>query len=430
MRNKAKKGRVLLAFWCAQYVFGCGPGKTDLECDDVCSPAGLSECADGKLRSCRADVPGCLQWSNWATCGAGICADGFSCLGCSNGCAASGNTRCESGNLYQCKADARGCLDWGPAIPCESGSCADGERCGACEDLCSAAGTTECSDAKIRTCVLDAHGCLAWDQAANCPSGTCLDEKTCFVDPAGKLLFDGTFKGNEERTSKNGPVGAFETSCLAQPDSFGVVAASTLPGNRSGYAGKFFQGAGTKYDCATNQHNLLTHFTSNIPNPNRDVWYGYSVMLKSPWNEPGGFMQLGAHVSSAFMCVGSCGNWGLYINHLNGAPMDKFRILNYRRWIDLPSTYETDIWHDWMYHIYWSTTSGSLDVWHRGPADSTYELVYSQDGLPTEQDFGNGEKNYMMNRIGIYRGTSNVESTVYLMDFKIGTTRADVEYRD
>lgn len=378
MTRTAKTGWALSALLWLEYPLGCSSGTIDEECENLCSAASLSECAAGKVRSCVSDAVGCLNWSEWAN--------------------------------------------------CEAGTCADSERCAGCEDSCSTAGATECSDGMIRTCSTDSSNCLAWDQAADCPSGYCLDDQACRPSQEiAALLFDGSFKATDKRTGLHSFQGALDQYvCLAQPDSVKIVPASTLPGNRPGYAAKFYQGPGAAYDCATNQHDFVgTDANQQIPlGGYRQVWYGFSIMLAPDWKPTGdGFTKAGVSVGSALEVVANSGF------SMNQRTDGVWEVVDVKHWTPIPSsTHTPGVWHDFLYFIdYQTSATGSFELWHKLGSEQTYQKIYSRNNFQTEWNFGSG--NYMMHRIGGYRATSDIAQTHYIMDFKIGTTRAVVEYR-
>ena len=49
-------------------------------CDDKCSPVNTKDCTSGQIRTCEADIHGCLDWSEYTPCDGGSCEDSTSCI--------------------------------------------------------------------------------------------------------------------------------------------------------------------------------------------------------------------------------------------------------------------------------------------------------------------------------------------------------------
>lgn len=231
------------------------------------------------------------------------------------------------------------------------------------------------------------------------------------------LLFDGSFKITDHRTNSTCPSGAFgsvwEQSLLPQPDSGVPVYANTLPGGRTGVAVKFKIGPGPAYDCATNQHNLVQTFKQgNLIGT--EIWYGWSQMLEASWNIYTPMNRIGfgsGDGSSTYAAAGIkiaqsvAGILHLYVGRID------YRMEGVHM---IPG-----VWEDWMYHVKWKTDStGFFEVYKNG------NLVYSGYNVATVPP----GVTYYFHRLGLYRSSASSTDTkiAYMMNPKIGTTRADV----
>jgi PKD repeat protein len=254
------------------------------------------------------------------------------------------------------------------------------------------------------------------------------------------LLFDGSFRQTDARNGVHGAVGAYQESCIPKDDSFSVVAASTLHGNRPGYAGRFHWGVGSDYDCATNQHLFLVNENPKIPATARDVWYGYSLMYETDWKIAGGaagWEDVGPTATSNYhnLATGGAGNTGIkLLTGTTEATKHHIYPMVVRTW---PPAIVTDhpfgMWNDWMLHINWQTNNtGFVEVYYRASGQANYVKVYSRYGFQTEWNSWNSPlpgPNYYQHRVGGYRpSTSTNPQTFYIMDYKFGTAREDVEY--
>lgn len=251
------------------------------------------------------------------------------------------------------------------------------------------------------------------------------------------LLFNGSFNGTEQRNGLHGAVGVYQESCIAQDGMFSIIPASTLPGNRPGYAAKFYQPVGSRYDCATNQHLLITNNLPKIPSTSQDVWYGYSMMFPNDFLSQGDgtdtnvWCNIGLGIETAY--TGLVANTGLTLL-IGDTPATKNHItlMITRTYTKILTDNPFGVWNDWIYHINWQKdNTGFVEIYFKRGRELNYSLLYSRYNFQTEwTDYGIPiTENYLNNRIGSYRTSRSVNpQTYYIMDFKMGTTRQDVEY--
>jgi len=245
------------------------------------------------------------------------------------------------------------------------------------------------------------------------------------------LIFDGSFQPTWTQTGgTSGPFGPYTTwNCLPQPDSLVIVPASSLPGNRPGHAGKFTVKAGAAYDCGGNQHTMIAKTISGLPGVINEAWYGWSTMLDPSWQPqgPGGWEHWGHFMERTSFTVP---NTGLFLD-ISLSNQDVY-VLNMNRWPEtliLPSAEHTkNVWHDWMFHVKWALdNTGFIEVYHKNMSQLTYTMIYSLKNIATL--YPNQDPGYFMNRWGIYRSSlSKSTQILYILNPKIGTARADVEY--
>ena len=229
------------------------------------------------------------------------------------------------------------------------------------------------------------------------------------------LLFDGSFHpGDHKIGGENGSFGGWlNYSCTPQPDS---VTAVPAPGGRSGTAAKFVCRPGSSYDCGGAQHNQIASYTPEIPSKYSDVWYGFSMYLDPTWQAGSIFgIGLGESYQSA---EGAVANAGLKLG--SGGTNNAIEMYLNGKGYALPGNFTPGKWDDWMYHVLWRTgATGKIDIYRNG------QIVFSRTNIATKNtsygDFGH--------RVGLYRPKPNTKTQIlYILDPKIGTTRADVEY--
>jgi len=263
------------------------------------------------------------------------------------------------------------------------------------------------------------------------------------------LLFDGSFNSTDVWTGIHDPFGVWPSfSCVPQPDSLVIVDASTIGTGKVGYAGKFFAGGSTLYDCSNEQHNQIVKSNLNIPyncigtsciEGTRDVWYGWSSYFVGPGETLYSF----GLTSSYYATVGYCPELpelGLNCNALTGAglklalngqhatyPNRTYVFNNQSLYLLNTSDYvHYGVWEDWAIHVYYmSDNTGFLEVY------KNETLVWSKYNYGTLTKYlPSGEFGH---RLGFYRESldahpATLNQTVYILNAKIGTTMADVAY--
>ncbi len=244
--------------------------------------------------------------------------------------------------------------------------------------------------------------------------------------PKKILLFDGNFSPTDARTGDGigmHPFGLYDYwSCLQRTDSLVVVSA---PGGRNGYVGKFNVNPGDGNICGGGTSTERAEVGKLISISNHsDLWYGISTMLpfdfifENTWQIF--FQTLTGGPGRPDMSLYFDGEGRVYLgmNPGTGTVVDQ-QILSY---------YEPGIWHDWMVHIIWTQSdNGLVEVFHRESGQPNYTNLVTKVSRTAKKNSGDVQTKH-----GLYRGyvTNSISQTVYSSGFTIGTTMADVEYRD
>jgi hypothetical protein len=256
------------------------------------------------------------------------------------------------------------------------------------------------------------------------PTKTPIPQSTPAPATTGKLIFDGTFKPGDHRVDINHFYSAWGTGyngCFKNSDSLVAVPA---PGGRPGYAGKFT--VRSTDQCNTPNNAVLLDYVHNIYDGN-DRWYGISIYLPPGYTTKTWNLFAGLKTRDVVGATGSTlRSAGIMSDIYSGGSDYRFAT-----WQNLPETNHIGPlltgWTDWMVHIKWSkTNTGLIEVFQNG------KRVLNRSGIRTypykagTTQFVNPDFDYY---VGLYRGIESQTNIVYIGDVKIGTTRADVEYK-
>ena len=261
------------------------------------------------------------------------------------------------------------------------------------------------------------------------------------------IIFDGTFSASDSAQNSGGeyqgPYGKWPASCL-NPQISGKKTLQTVeaPGRPGEYAGLWTIYPG--YGCSSaatdpakkDNHAQLWRLGSATPKiTTGEYWYGYSLRLASDWTPSESWQKLGMGAISNDYWVSYCDSTTGEINFVLPQGTTKYEIaLNpdcgrvMASYYPILSSYQKDVWHDWMINVdYQKNETGFVHVWHRIEGQP-WVKVMSVTGIRTKKDTPD-ETGWLQTRFGTYRGyAATVTQKFYGMRFKIGTTRADVEY--
>jgi hypothetical protein len=264
------------------------------------------------------------------------------------------------------------------------------------------------------------------------PTKTPTSPPTPTSSPKPMLLFDGTIKASDHRNGNLGSsmagYGAYNGwYCIPQSDSFTTIPA---PGGRTGYAVKVIARPGLSACGSTNkdQHLQLTKIITGMPTTLKEVWIGWSTMLDSSWQPQGA----GAweHFGIALTILSfKLPNTGLYTDI--GTSDTSITITNNLRFNQpaLSAVENTKgVWNDWMFHVKWAKdNTGFIELYHK-TGTNQYTKTYSIYNVATLNP--SNPNNDFDVRLGLYRSELSKSTQIfYSQGIKVGTNRADVEYK-
>lgn len=226
------------------------------------------------------------------------------------------------------------------------------------------------------------------------------------------ILFDGVFKS--QWNGINGPIDNWNYGCIVSGDRF-----TSLPvydGHIN--VGKFIIKDGDECNSGTTGAERCmvgaTGSYTKLPAVGNTVWFGFSFKLDSTWTLENTWQmlwQLGHPTET------------IYLGGLNELRIRQ-TMIGYDQAVVPEIIISKNVWYNILMKIKLSYGSdGIYDVYIQKPGDASYNLIHSTTGQTLETDPGS-----QMFSMGMYRGKEAIyTNTIYYSDYKIGTTRADVE---
>jgi hypothetical protein len=163
-------------------------------------------------------------------------------------------------------------------------------------------------------------------------------------------------------------------------------------------------------------------------NEGSDYWYQWSTLFPAGWTAPsyfGIFLQFHGGFPHPPPIAFDARGESVQVN-LNTGVIDK-STGHGTNWVSYPllSTLAKGQWNDFVVHVHWSVTNGSLTVWHRTGDQGSYQKVLDLSDVPTLQ-FENGETSKIYIKQGLYRWTDPVKTDyLYQDDFRRASSLAE-----
>ena len=314
---------------------------------------------------------------------------------------------------------------------------------------------------------------------------TALSTDTAFA----VLIFDGSFGPEDKWTGERQMYGNWTSAIVCYPDEAVTVQVSSIGfgGRSSGYATKFTNINGR--ECFGGHHNQLTmqnilttskqvklpdktvtvgawgvpFYAPDKSSPRNEYWIGWSQMIDT-WTMTSGWAMFGPgdanlkyntpHTSTIDPNVftetehehNDMGVIPFVMPSTSTVQFHTRRNAEFKGEKKYPGVlpkvgnmgsgwFEKRVWYDFLVRAVFSadlSQNGIVELWGRKNGNSEYTKIYSNYSVLTwdqHQDSGNSREAYQW-RFGIYSEpiTGGTQS-IYLANYKLGTTRVDVEYR-
>jgi hypothetical protein len=137
--------------------------------------------------------------------------------------------------------------------------------------------------------------------------------------------------------------------------------------------------------------------------PGTDEWWGWSTMFPTNWTEPyhwGLFFQFHAGDTTPPAIAFDAGADAVWVDVRTGDIGGGDAA--YQNFPQILTTLSKGQWNDFVVHVSWSTTNGTLQVWHRLAGDAGFVQVLNLTGIPTLQ-VSNGASTGIYTKLGLYR---------------------------
>jgi hypothetical protein len=211
--------------------------------------------------------------------------------------------------------------------------------------------------------------------------------------------------------------------CLSNSDSLVIVSA---PGGRPGYAGKFT--VRQQDHCNTLGGLAMIGHVHKIYDGD-DRWYALSMYISPEFNSRSWNVFSGYKTRDDSGAGNTFSSASIMSDEYNG-------VWDYRF-----GSWQTGAnglqhigplihgWTDWLIHIKWSkTNTGIIEVYQNGNRVIYRPNIRTIPYKAGTSTFVSEDAGWEWN-VGLYRGDEAATSIVYMYNVKMGTTRADVEYK-
>lgn len=219
------------------------------------------------------------------------------------------------------------------------------------------------------------------------------------------LIFDGSFITGWQ--SRGGAISNFTFSCIVAEDRFSVM--PIFSGRE--HVGKFTIKNGDVCNTSNGEERcqIAKMWPSSVIGTTQ--WYGFSFMLDPTWTSNGQWFMLWEY------------GWPSEVLDINNNNQLFIKQYYSNKATTLSAPIVKDQWYDVLIRIKLSYASdGIYEVFLRRPGEATYKQVHFSTGATAIL-------NQLVHQLGPYRGRASTNTQiVYIADYKVGTTRTDVEY--
>jgi hypothetical protein len=194
-------------------------------------------------------------------------------------------------------------------------------------------------------------------------------------------------------------------------DQFEIV---TDPVRQGGFAAKFTVRPGDKFTTTSGERSEVL-YTGADEHKGDDVWYAWSTLFPSDWSTPTGwsiFTQWHSYYPVSPPISFNMKGERIQVN-LNTGSVDSGGA-SFKPVYPITDALKRGVWNDFVVHIVWSGTNGSLEIWHR-TGSNPFEKKVDAVGIPTMQvQAGVPSNNYL--KTGFYRNDDATRVNVLYQD--------------
>ncbi|HEX6489828.1 MAG TPA: polysaccharide lyase [Gaiellaceae bacterium] len=182
----------------------------------------------------------------------------------------------------------------------------------------------------------------------------------------------------------------------------------TSPVRQGSYAARFTVNPGDVYNGTSGERTEVI-WTGSKEVEGNDYWYAWSTMFATDWVSPDWGIFLQWHSDLPFVPPLAFTVFGqqIYLSTNTGVMGDG---VDRRHYYALTSL-DRGSWHDFVMHVHWSATNGSMTVWHRLGGSGAFTKVLDAAGPTMQMQNGVTSPNYQ--KEGLYRSPASFSDTLY-----------------
>ncbi|HYY32694.1 MAG TPA: polysaccharide lyase [Gaiellaceae bacterium] len=206
-------------------------------------------------------------------------------------------------------------------------------------------------------------------------------------------------------------------------DQFRIV---TDPVRQGRYAAKFIVRPGDKFGTTSGERSEVAYVGANETQDDA-YWYGWSVLFPRDWTTPSGwayFTQWHSRFPVPPPIAFNVKDDRLFV-YTNTGQLNANGVGTNKVGYQFAASLRRGEWNDFVVHIVWSATNGSIAVWHRAGGDP-FAKALEVSGIPTLQT-SNGviSSNYL--KLGLYRNADSTDTDALYQDgFHRGRSPTDL----
>jgi hypothetical protein len=201
-------------------------------------------------------------------------------------------------------------------------------------------------------------------------------------------------------------------------NQFGVV---TSPARQGVFAARFTVNPGDVYNGTSGERSEVIWSTAKEVEGS-DYWYAWSTMFATNWVSPEWGIFLQWHSDLPFVPPLAFTVFGeRIVLSTNTGVMDG---VDRRRYYTVLGSLDRGSWHDFVMHVHWSATNGSMSVWHRLGGTGAFTNVLDVAAPTLQIQDGFISPNYQ--KEGLYRAPAAFANTLYQDGYVRSSTVNDV----